>query len=99
MDGERAEVEQIDGDQSDTDEQQGERKSIFVRGLREPSKVEEHCLTRLPYRSRCRHCVRGRGREWPHRRVDEEPSMPELHADLCFLGEESEPGRASPCSS
>lgn len=58
--------------------------------------VEEHSLTHLPYRDWCRHCIRGRGREWPHRCVVEEVSLPELHADLCFLGDEAEPGKTLP---
>lgn len=72
--GEWAEIDGIDSDGSDAEEQKGERKPIFVRAPREPSKEErdEHCLTHLPYRSWCRHCVRGRGREWPHRKVEED---------------------------
>ena len=37
-------------------------------GPREPSQeeVDEHNVNHLPYRSWCRHCVRGRGKNQPH---------------------------------
>ena len=49
---------------------------------------EEHSTRHLPYRNLCRHCVRGRGREAPHTRGKEDPSIPEVHIDFMFLGEE-----------
>ena len=57
--------------------------------------VDAHELTHLPSRNRCRHCVLGRGRETPHRNgKDKELSMPEVHWDFMFLGEEKDPGNA-----
>ena len=52
----------------------------------------EHELTHLPYRSWCRHCVRGRGKEEPCRRTGgtEETGLPELHVDYMCMGEEKE---------
>ena len=50
--------------------------------------VEEHNLTHLPFRSWCRHCVRGRGRELPHLRTVEDPAVHEFHFDWAFPGEE-----------
>ena len=32
----------------------------------------------------------------PHRWLQDEPGVPELHADLCFLGEENDPGNTVP---
>ena len=63
-----------------------------------PSKleVEEHELTHLPFRNWCRHCVRGRGNEFPYRRVGDDAGMPELHADMCLLGDENDPGNTVP---
>ena len=55
------------------------------------AEIEEHNLTHLPYRSWCRHCVRGREKEFPHKRVGEQGELPELHLDMCFLGEEKDP--------
>ena len=41
----------------------GSRKVQKVQDPREPSKEErlEHEMTHLPFRSWCRHCIRGRG--------------------------------------
>ena len=44
--------------------------------------VREHNLTHLPFRSWCRHCVRGRGKELPHLRGQDQPESPEVHMDL-----------------
>ena len=61
------------------------------------AEVEEHNLTHLPYRSWCRHCVRGRGKEMPHRKLEDEAGMPEVHADLCFLATKPIQGTRFPC--
>ena len=71
------------------------------KGLQDPQmpsklEVQEHELTHLPFRNWCRHCVRGRGKEFPHRRVGDDASMPELHADMCLLGDENDPGNTVP---
>ena len=64
----------------------GERKTKKLQDPKLPSRseIDEHNLTHLPFRSWCRHCVRGRGKEMPHRRGGEAGDMPELHADMCF---------------
>ena len=49
---------------------------------------EEHELTHLPYRSWCRHCVRGRGKELPHKKRMEETDAAEMSFDFFFLGDE-----------
>ena len=45
------------------------RRPIFRKSENQPSsqEVHEHMKTRIPYRSWCAHCVRGRGRNDPHR--------------------------------
>ena len=54
-----------------------------------PAKVEEHEKTHLPFRSWCRHCVRGRRKEASHFLSKNEPGgLPEFHFDWCFLCEE-----------
>ena len=58
--------------------------------------VEEHSHTHLPHRSWCRHCVRGRGKEMPHRKLEHEAGMPEVHAYLCCLGDEADPANTAP---
>ena len=77
----------------DTEDELGERKTKKMQDPKMPTKteIEEHNLTHLPFRSWCRHCVRGRGKELPHKRVGEHGEMPELHVDMCFLGEEKDP--------
>ena len=48
-------------------------------------------MTHLPFRSWCRHCVRGRAESHPHlRQRPKELVIPELHADYCFLGKADE---------
>ena len=63
-------------------------------GQYEPSKRErlEHELTHLPYRSWCRHCVRGRGKNDAHRKMDAEASheVPHVSMDYCFMGQDEE---------
>ena len=34
------------------------------------SDIDDHCITHIPYRSWCRFCVEGRGREMAHKEVD-----------------------------
>ena len=52
----------------------------------------EHEMTHVPYRSWCRHCVRGRGKEMNHKKSEGQPTMTEIHMDLCFPGEEDGSG-------
>ena len=57
-----------------------------------PQEREEHNLTHLPYRSWCRHCVRGRGKSEAHRELEAEKqhSVPHVSFDYCFLGQNEE---------
>ena len=52
--------------QVDTEGEPGERKTKKLQEPKMPTRteIEEHNLTHLPYRSWCRHCVRGRGRSY-----------------------------------
>ena len=55
------------------------------------AEVDEHNMTHLPYRSWCTHCVRGRGEAHPHHKSgNEDPDVPELHVDCCFMGKSEE---------
>ena len=47
------------------------RGVIKMADPRQPSEEErrEHCLTHLPYRNWCQHCVKGRGREADHEQL------------------------------
>ena len=57
-----------------------------------PAEVREHELTHLPYRSWCRHCVRGKGKNAPHRELqaEQEHEIPHVSADYCFFGQNEE---------
>ena len=47
----------------------GVRKPVNMRDPKLPTEEErkEHEMTHLPYRSWCRHCVRGRGKDSAHK--------------------------------
>ena len=83
--------EPILGGDQDAEEEYGERKPQRVQDPKPPTKEErkEHEMTHMPFRSWCRHCVRGRGKEEPCRAAGEEPREPEVHVDFMFMGEES----------
>ena len=51
------------------DEEAGSRRPAKVLDPQLPTKeeMEEHCLTHLPFRNWCQHCVRGAGRTADHR--------------------------------
>ena len=69
----------------------GERsvKKMQSPMLPSPAEIDNHNLTHFPYRSWCRHCVRGRGKEASHVKSQNEPGdVPEFHFDWCFPGEE-----------
>ena len=75
------------------EEELGKRSVLKMMNPILPSKaeIEEHELTHLPYRNWCRHCVRGRGKEAPHKKQQEQAvEMPEIHWDFMFLGEEQD---------
>ncbi len=63
---------------------------MLDRKLPSEAEVQQHCLTHMPYRNWCPHCVRGRGREMDHKKTkekgEEEPTVPEYHMDYCFTG-------------
>ena len=64
-----------------------------VRKMNEPRSptFEErisHGYLHLPYRSWCEHCVKGKGKEAPHRQGGDQPEIPEFHADFMFMGGE-----------
>ena len=94
------EVEEPSGEREDDGsrchpcEDEGESGERFVKRMQSPllptpAEIEDHNLTHFPYRSWCRHCVRGRGKEASHVKAQNEPGeVPEADFDWCFLGEE-----------
>ena len=72
------------------DEDLGERRPQKMHDPLEPTAEERrmHELTHLPFRSWCKHCVKGRGKEKPcKKQPGEEGGAPELHVDFMFMGE------------
>ena len=72
-----------------------EKEGKFMRkrsGPKLPSEEEVamHCLMgHVNYRSRCEICVQACGKEWDHRRKeDQERKFPEYSFDYCFPGDE-----------
>ena len=75
--------------------ERGARKPARMNDPREPSEEErkEHEMTHLPYRSWCKHCVGGRGKDAPHTKQDTQGELHEMHFDYAFMGEEGEAGK------
>ncbi len=54
-------------------------------GLPTDYEIAEHNVSHVDYKSWCKHCVRGRGREILHRRLKERERMrPMVSWDYCF---------------
>ena len=67
----------------------GKRETIRVATPYKPSQkeVDDHDLNHLPYRSCCKHCIRGRGKETSNQQpCGEDRTVPEFHMDFCFPG-------------
>ena len=79
------------------DEEKDEEEAVESEGaapkvIKDPGQPtrkerEEHEVCHVPYRSWCRHCVRGRAIGRPRRRVQgqEVPDMPRASIDYCFF--------------
>ena len=61
----------------------GSRATVRLQDPSMPTKAEreEHEKKHLPYRSRCRHCVRGRGKELPHKSKQDDSNGIEMSFD------------------
>ena len=80
-----------DGDGGSDQGEWGRRAPERRNDPRKPSEseVKEHEMTHIPFRSWCKHCVRGQGVEEACRRSDREGGgVPEVHLDFMFMGEE-----------
>ena len=79
------------------EEQEEEVECKVCKDPGEPSQQErdEHDVTHLPYRPWCRVCVEAKGKEDPHRRVDQERKengVPVISLDYAFMGQEGQEG-------
>ena len=74
------------------------------KGLHNPQVVskeerDEHNRTHMPFRSWCKHCVRGRGRNTMHRKqskTDEESQVPRICMDYFFMSEKDKKDGSNP---
>ena len=90
-DEEEVEVHGEEMDVGRGEEECGKRGPERRNDPRKPSEkeVREHQMTHVPFRSWCRHCVRGQGVEEMCKRMDrEDGGVPEVHLDFMFMGEE-----------
>ena len=81
-------------------EDEAEKRRRRMQKMADPEKpcaekVEEHEKVHLPYRSWCRHCVRGRCKNVAHKKGKDEAIGHELHMDFGFIGKEREPGKTA----
>ena len=87
-----SETHEEDGIQAEVEEEQAE----VIASLPTPEKPTlseylDHCTTHYPYRSWCRHCVEGRGREFGHATRQQEPGRtPVISFDYAFIGDKDE---------
>ncbi len=93
MDEERSEVEEAADDGDLSDHEGGVKEARVAVGRKSPkmptkAEIEEHARTHLPYRSWCRHCVRGRGKEEACREGKRSHDTAEVHMDFMFMGDE-----------
>ena len=77
--------------------------AVNVKSARNPAmptrrEREEHDLTHMPYRSCCRHCVRGRGRADPHlcQPCDGDEQIPIISMDYMFMNKKDQEEPTNP---
>ena len=67
-----------------------EVKVVVAKNPELPSQeeIDRHNVTHMPYRSWCRHCIMGRGRSAPHKKLDAEKQhvIPTVSHDYGFIG-------------
>ena len=82
------------GEKEDDEDDDGlvEHEGIAPKVIRDPGQPtakqrQEHEVTHVPYRSWCPHCVRGRAKGRPRKRVPDQegPDIPRAAVDYCFF--------------
>ena len=87
------EAPEVEASEEDGEEAEKPKTREMPRG---PTKKErqDHETTHLPFRSWCRHCVRGRGRNNPHKKQADDPEevkemrVSRIHMDYFFMSQE-----------
>ena len=102
QDGETAEHMIVESQEEAEDEEEVQEPKIR-RAPKEPTKAERerHEALHLPYREWCRHCVRGRGRNKPHKTrnlggEEDENKVPRISLDYFFMSKEEEIASKNP---
>ena len=98
------ELDEEDGDEGDEEEQEEEeaQEPITRRAPKGPTKEEKekHEATHLPFREWCQHCIRGRGRNKPHKKKAEEKkggnTVSRISMDYFFMSKEEEKASQNP---
>ena len=84
-------AEGIGQDEEPSEEEEvREVKGPAVPTLPSKEEVLRHRLTHRPFRSWCPHCVRGKGRERPHRKSTQKDAfegVPKLVSDYFYIGQ------------
>ena len=83
------------------DDVEGVRTPVVLKAPHRVTQAEReaHEVTHMPYRSWCPHCVRGRGRNTPHRQRAEEAKVsgvPKIAMDYMFMSAEDERASSNP---
>ena len=92
----------VDGNAERVDPELEEPEAQPSQGLKRvdmptPQEVRDHERTHLPFRSWCKHCVFGRAKNEPHRKVDnEDHRMPKLSWDYFYMSEKKRDGEKRP---
>ena len=95
-----AEADEIVDQEEEGQDAEVEEEHVPAQGLRDPGQPTpaeraEHCLTHIPYRPWCKHCVRGKAKGRPSRRLKEseaESHHPRIRFDYCIIPDRSEEG-------
>ena len=87
--GEKVEPAEEETENGDTAEEEAE-EALTIKVEVKPSKeeVEKHNTTHLPWRSWCKYCVSGRGKNRGHRKQKHEGDVPTVHADYMYMKED-----------
>ena len=86
----------VGDDKHDELEAQDMEEATVARPLPTPdmptrSEVLDHCVTHTPYRSWCKHCIEGRGREFGHASRPHGPrAAPTVSFDYAYVGDKGE---------
>ena len=80
-------------EEGEEEEEARRAKGAAVPELPSREEMEEHRLTHTPYRSWCRHCVKGKAKGRPHHRgTEKEKEVPCVVMDYMYMGSEQKAG-------